>query len=195
MEVEQESLDLIEPTQDNVETENIEMSEEIQFDSEKTDTEPQNDEGNDPESLDVIEPSQETEESNTTDQDETKKPGRGRPSKAEMERRAKEKEENGEIEAEEKDSTTTKPEGEEKLFKFPLGTVKRIIKMDPDVNVISKDSIFLISKALEMFVESLSIEAYSYTAGAKKKTLSKQDVEKAIDAVDALAFLDGALDD
>ena len=120
---------------------------------------------------------------------------RGRPSKAEMERRAKEKEENGEIEAEEKDATTTKPEGEEKLFKFPLGTVKRIIKMDPDVNVISKDSIFLISKALEMFVESLSIEAYSYTAGAKKKTLSKQDVEKAIDAVDALAFLDGALDD
>jgi len=194
MEVEQESLDLIEPTQDNVETENIEMSEEIQFDSEKTDTEPQNDEGNDPESLDVIEPSQETEESNTTDQDETKKPGRGRPSKSEMERRAKEKVENGEIE-EEKDSTTTKPEGEEKLFKFPLGTVKRIIKMDPDVNVISKDSIFLITKALEMFVESLSIEAYSYTAAAKKKTLSKQDVEKAIDAVDALAFLDGALDD
>jgi len=192
MEVEQESLDLIEPTQDHVETENIEMSEEIQFDSEKTDTEPQNDEGNDPESLDVIEPSQETEESNTTDQDETKKPGRGRPSKAEMERRAKE---NGEIEVEEKDSTTTKPEGEEKLFKFPLGTVKRIIKLDPDVNVISKDSIFLISKALEMFVESLSIEAYSYTAGAKKKTVSKQDVEKAIDAVDALAFLDGALDD
>ena len=47
MEVEQESLDLIEPTQDHVETENIEMSEEIQFDdSEKTDTEPQNEEGN-----------------------------------------------------------------------------------------------------------------------------------------------------
>ena len=47
MEVEQESLDLIEPTQDHVETENtIEMSEEIQFDSEKTDTEHQNDEGN-----------------------------------------------------------------------------------------------------------------------------------------------------
>ena len=46
MEVEQESLDLIEPTQDHVETENIEMSEEIQFDSEKTDTEPQNDKGN-----------------------------------------------------------------------------------------------------------------------------------------------------
>ncbi len=30
---------------------------------------------------------------------------------------------------------------------------------------------------------------------SQKKTVSKQDVEKAIDAVDALAFLDGALDD
>ena len=46
MEVEQESLDLLEPTQDHVETENIEMSEEIQFESAKTDTDPQNDEGN-----------------------------------------------------------------------------------------------------------------------------------------------------
>ena len=93
------------------------------------------------------------------------------------------------------ENSSAKAEAEEKLFQFPLGTVKRIIKMDPDVNIISKDSIFLITKALEMFVQSLSIEAYSYTAGAKKKTMSKQDVEKAIDAVDALAFLDGALDD
>ena len=113
----------------------------------------------------MIEPSQETEESKPTEETETK------------------------------ESSKDKPEAEEKLFQFPLGTVKRIIKMDPDVNVISKDSIFLISKALEMFVQSLSIEAYSYTAGAKKKTVSKQDVEKAIDAVDALAFLDGAMDE
>lgn len=87
------------------------------------------------------------------------------------------------------------PEVQEKSHKFPLGRVKNIMKMDPDVNLASQDSVFLITKALEMFVESLAIEAYSYTANAKKKTVSKQDVEKAIDAVDALAFLDGALDD
>ena len=46
MDAEQESLDLIEPTQDHTETENIEMSEEMQFDSEKIDSEPQNKEGN-----------------------------------------------------------------------------------------------------------------------------------------------------
>ena len=118
------------------------------------------------ESLDLIAPSQENEES-TTD-----------------------------ISTKSKNSASSRSEGaEEKLFQFPLGTVKRIIKLDPDVNLISQETVFLITKALEMFVQNLSIEAYSYTAGAKKKTISKQDVEKAIDAVDALAFLDGALDE
>ena len=59
----------------------------------------------------------------------------------------------------------------------------------------SSDGIFVISKAVELFVESLAIESYTYTANQKKKTISRQDVEKAIDAVDALAFLDGAMDD
>ena len=83
----------------------------------------------------------------------------------------------------------------EKMHKFPLGTIKKIMKMDPDVNMASKDAIYLVTKSLEMFVESLAIEAYSNTVNAKKKTISRQDVEKAIDAVDALAFLDGAIDD
>ena len=59
----------------------------------------------------------------------------------------------------------------------------------------SSDGVFVISKAVELFVESLAIESYTYTANQKKKTISRQDVEKAIDAVDALAFLDGAMDD
>merc|ERR1712241_192008 len=86
-------------------------------------------------------------------------------------------------------------EVEEKLFRFPLGTIKRIVKMDPDVTMTSADGVFVISKAVELFVESLAIESYTYTANSKKKTISRQDVEKAIDAVDALAFLDGAMDD
>ena len=95
-----------------------------------------------------------------------------------------------------KESEETKQEEkEEKMYKFPLGKIKNMMKMDPDVNMVNKDAIFLITKSLEMFVENLAIEAYSYTVHAKKKTISRQDVEKAIDAVDALAFLDGAIDD
>lgn len=88
--------------------------------------------------------------------------------------------------------TTT---NEEKMHKFPLGTVKRIMKMEPDVTMASQDAVFLITKAIELFIESLAMESYTYTANQKKKTVSRQDVEKAIDAVDALAFLDGAMDD
>jgi DNA polymerase epsilon subunit 4 len=52
----------------------------------------------------------------------------------------------------------------------------------------------MVSKALELFIESLAVESFSYTAHAKKKTVSKEDVTRAIGAVDSLAFLDGAMD-
>ena len=58
-----------------------------------------------------------------------------------------------------------------------------------------QDAVFMVSKALELFIESLAVESFSYTSSSKKKTISKDDVFKAIDAVDALAFLDGALED
>jgi len=83
----------------------------------------------------------------------------------------------------------------EKLTKFPLGRVKHIMKMDPDLTMASQESVFLVSKALEMFVESLAREAYGYTERAKKKTVAKTDVDKAIDTADCLAFLEGAMDD
>ena len=89
----------------------------------------------------------------------------------------------------------TEGQPEEKLHRFPLGRVKNIMKMDPDVKLVSQETVFLVTRAIELFVESLAIESYSYTANAKKKTILKQDVVKAIDAVDALAFLDGAMDD
>ena len=57
-----------------------------------------------------------------------------------------------------------------------------------------QDAVFMVTKALELFIESLAIESFSYTASSKKKTMSKDDVFKAIDSVDALAFLDGAMD-
>ena len=44
----------------------------------------------------------------------------------------------------------------EKLTKFPLGRVKHIMKMDPDLTMASQESVFLVTKALEMFVESLA---------------------------------------
>lgn len=82
-----------------------------------------------------------------------------------------------------------------KMVQLPLGRVKHIMKMDPDTKMASQEAVFLIAKVTELFVESLAKESFSYTSQNKKKTLSKPDVDRAIDAVDCLAFLEGALED
>ena len=45
----------------------------------------------------------------------------------------------------------------------------------------------------ELFIESLVREAYKYTVSAKKKTIQKNDIDSAIEQVDALMFLDEML--
>ena len=83
----------------------------------------------------------------------------------------------------------------ERMTKFPIGRIKHIMKMDPDVKMASTEATFLITNSLELFVESLAWEAHRYTEQSRKKTVAKADVERAIDGVEALAFLDGAMDD
>lgn len=83
----------------------------------------------------------------------------------------------------------------QRLTKFPMGRVKHLMKLDPDTTMASQESVYVVAKALEMFVESLAKEAFGYTEKAKKKTVAKTDVEKAIDTADCLAFLEGAMDD
>jgi DNA polymerase epsilon subunit 4 len=91
--------------------------------------------------------------------------------------------------------TTPSEDKADKLFRFPQGTVKRIMKLDPDVHMVNADAIFLVSKATEQFIESLAQEAQHFTSNNKKKTISKADVHTAIESTDCLAFLDGAMED
>lgn len=83
----------------------------------------------------------------------------------------------------------------DKLFRFPQGTIKRIMKLDPEVNMVNGEAIFLISKATEQFIQCLTLEASHFTSTNKKKTLAKGDVTTAIESTDCLAFLDGAMED
>lgn len=84
-------------------------------------------------------------------------------------------------------------ESPEKLTKFRIANIKRIMKLDPDVKFASKEATFLIACSLELFVEALTWEANRYAQG--KKIVTKSHVDTAIEKVDALAFLDGAMDD
>lgn len=90
--------------------------------------------------------------------------------------------------------TTEKPASERfHLTALPLGRIKNIMKLDQEVNIISAESLFLITKATEFFIENMSKEAFVHTAQSKKKTLQKKDLDLAISSVDALMFLDGAV--
>ncbi|XP_011631756.1 DNA polymerase epsilon subunit 4 isoform X2 [Pogonomyrmex barbatus] len=103
-------------------------------------------------------------------------------------------EENRDLQEEIDDTSHGDEEQREKLLRLPMGRIKTIIKMDPEVSLVNQEAVFLISKSVEYFIESLAKEAYRYTIQTKKRTVQKRDVESAIDNVDALVFLEGALD-
>ena len=63
------------------------------------------------------------------------------------------------------------------------------------IHAVFQDATFLISKATELFVECLAEESFGYTSRNKKKTIQKNDVNTAIETTEALAFLDGAMED
>ncbi|CAK9814840.1 DNA polymerase epsilon subunit 4 [Anthophora quadrimaculata] len=95
---------------------------------------------------------------------------------------------------EELGNVRTDEEQREKLVKLPLGRIKTIIKMDPEVSMVNQEAVFLIAKSTELFIDSLTKESYKYTAQMNKKTVQKRDVESAVDNIDALVFLEGMLD-
>jgi len=78
---------------------------------------------------------------------------------------------------------------------FPIARVKKIMKADPDVHLISSDALFYVTKATEQFVALLAGAAHGLTAEAGRRTLQARDVLACVERQDCLAFLDGALDD
>ncbi|XP_058121830.1 DNA polymerase epsilon subunit 4 [Anopheles ziemanni] len=92
-------------------------------------------------------------------------------------------------------SKTNKELSEERLAQFPLARVKQIMKLDPDVGIVSAEAIFLVTKAAELFVQTLAKDTYTHTIASKKKTMGLKDVELAIESIDSLMFLEGMMKD
>ncbi|XP_063771981.1 DNA polymerase epsilon subunit 4 [Pseudophryne corroboree] len=82
----------------------------------------------------------------------------------------------------------------QKLVRLPMSRVKALMKSDPDVSLASQESVFLICKATELFIETIAKDAYIYAQRGKRKTLQRKDLDNAIDAIDEFAFLEGTLD-
>ncbi|KAK9966261.1 hypothetical protein ABG768_003383 [Culter alburnus] len=89
---------------------------------------------------------------------------------------------------------TTGAQQQHRLAKLPLSRIKTLMKADPDVSLASQESVFIIAKATELFVEMIAKDALVYAQQGKRKTLQRKDLDNAIEAIDEFAFLEGTLD-
>uniref|UniRef100_A0AAZ1XMA1 DNA polymerase epsilon subunit 4 n=1 Tax=Oreochromis aureus TaxID=47969 RepID=A0AAZ1XMA1_OREAU len=64
-----------------------------------------------------------------------------------------------------------------RLSKLPLARIKALMKTDPDVSLASQESVFIIAKATELFVEMIAKDALVYAQQGKRKTLQRKDLD------------------
>lgn len=72
---------------------------------------------------------------------------------------------------------------------LPLARIKRIMKSDEDVRMISAEAPVLFAKACEMFILELTLRSWSYSERNKRRTLQKEDIQTAIRNTDIFDFL------
>jgi len=87
---------------------------------------------------------------------------------------------------------TTAPQTEQDFKNhndLPLARIKRIMKSDEDVRMISAEAPVLFAKACEMFILELTLRSWSYSENNKRRTLQKEDTREAIQRTDIFDFL------
>ncbi|TRY63411.1 hypothetical protein TCAL_02643 [Tigriopus californicus] len=72
---------------------------------------------------------------------------------------------------------------------LPLARIKKIMKLDDDVKMISAEAPVLFSKAAEMFITELTMRAWIHTEDNKRRTLQRNDIAMAITKYDQFDFL------
>ncbi|KAJ9095813.1 hypothetical protein QFC19_007428 [Naganishia cerealis] len=76
-----------------------------------------------------------------------------------------------------------------KTFGLPLARIKKVMKSDPEVKMISAEVPVLLSKACEIFIAELTCRAWLVAESHKRRTLQKSDVASAIGFSDMFDFL------
>ncbi|AEE33353.1 Nuclear transcription factor Y subunit C-2 [Arabidopsis thaliana] len=72
---------------------------------------------------------------------------------------------------------------------LPLARIKKIMKADEDVRMISAEAPVIFAKACEMFILELTLRAWIHTEENKRRTLQKNDIAAAISRTDVFDFL------
>ncbi|KAL0796429.1 hypothetical protein Bca101_067806 [Brassica carinata] len=72
---------------------------------------------------------------------------------------------------------------------LPLARIKKIMKADEDVRMISAEAPVIFAKACEMFILELTLRSWIHTEENKRRTLQKNDIGTAISRTDVFDFL------
>lgn len=72
---------------------------------------------------------------------------------------------------------------------LPLARIKKIMKLDEDVKMISAEAPVLFAKAAEIFITEISLRAWIHTEDNKRRTLQRNDIAMAITKYDMFDFL------
>jgi nuclear transcription factor Y gamma len=77
------------------------------------------------------------------------------------------------------------------LSDLPIARIKRIMKSDEDVRMISAEAPVLFAKACELFISDLTMRSFAYTSEdkGKRRTLTREDVCLAVQQTDVFDFL------
>ncbi|KAL0486839.1 DNA polymerase epsilon subunit 4 [Acrasis kona] len=73
---------------------------------------------------------------------------------------------------------------------LPLARVKRIMKSDADVKLISQEAVILVAKAAECLIEHLASEAFKHTQSDNRKTLQYKDLSATVKSSEVFDFLE-----
>ncbi|EZA49475.1 nuclear transcription factor Y subunit gamma [Ooceraea biroi] len=76
-----------------------------------------------------------------------------------------------------------------KTQSLPLARIKKIMKLDGDVKMISAEAPMLFAKAAEIFIHELTLRAWVHTEDNKRRTLQRNDIAMAVTKYDQFDFL------
>ena len=93
------------------------------------------------------------------------------------------------------DSESKKKSGDELELTFPLARIRKIARLDPEVNGISKEAATLLTYAAELFTEKMGQEAFSMAQIQKRRKLILQDVVDVTSMKDKFHFLKEDMND
>lgn len=76
-----------------------------------------------------------------------------------------------------------------KTHQLPLARIKKIMKTDEDVRMISGEAPILFAKACELFILEITLRSWAHTEENKRRTLQRNDIAMAITKSDMFDFL------